>query len=165
MRTIRKFAKEARPIRRFAYHTHFCKLPSTCSTRDCSALIWWPAKWNVSRRDRETRTQFLDQVISVSMSDYHAHDPWFLRSCTNWFSFILLSYYTVTVAMEAFSALMVVCAGNSPVTGEFLSQRPVTRNFDIWCLMICDWTNGWVNNRETGDLRRHHPHYDVTVMS
>ena len=29
---------------------------------------------------------------------------------------------------------------------------------------INDWTNGWVNNREAGDLRRHRRHYDVTVM-
>ena len=26
------------------------------------------------------------------------------------------------------------------------------------------WINGWVNNREAGDLRRHRGHYDVTVM-
>ena len=32
--------------------------------------------------------------------------------------------------METFSALLVLCAGNSPVTGEFPSQRPVTRSFD-----------------------------------
>ena len=24
--------------------------------------------------------------------------------------------------------------------------------------------NGWVNNGEAGDWRRHHAHYDVTVM-
>ena len=30
--------------------------------------------------------------------------------------------------------------------------------------LTCVWINGWVNNRETGDLRRHHAHYDVTVM-
>ena len=28
------------------------------------------------------------------------------------------------------SALLALCAGNSPVTGEFPSQRPVTRSFD-----------------------------------
>ena len=31
--------------------------------------------------------------------------------------------------------------------------------------LICTWTNGWVNNREAGDLRRHCAHHDVTVMS
>ena len=30
---------------------------------------------------------------------------------------------------------------------------------------IYAWINVWVNNREAGDLRRHHAHYDVTVMS
>ena len=34
--------------------------------------------------------------------------------------------------MEAFSALLVLCAGNSPITGEFPSQRPVTRTFDVF---------------------------------
>ena len=30
--------------------------------------------------------------------------------------------------------------------------------------LICAWINGWVNNREAGDLRRHRARYDVTVM-
>ena len=34
--------------------------------------------------------------------------------------------------METFSALLVLCAGNSLVTREFPSQRPVTRNIDFF---------------------------------
>ena len=34
--------------------------------------------------------------------------------------------------METFSALLAICAGNSPVPGEFPTQRPVTRNFDVY---------------------------------
>ena len=64
--------------------------------------------------------------------------------------------------MEKFSALLAICAGNSPVPGEFPTQRPVTRSFDA--LLICARINGWVNNREAGDLRRHGAHYDVIVM-
>ena len=30
--------------------------------------------------------------------------------------------------------------------------------------LICAWINGWVNNREVGDLRCHRAHHDVTVM-
>ena len=30
--------------------------------------------------------------------------------------------------------------------------------------LICVWINGWVNNREAGDLRRYRAHYDVSVM-
>ena len=31
--------------------------------------------------------------------------------------------------------------------------------------LLCVWINGWVNNREAGDLRRYHAHYDITVTS
>ena len=34
--------------------------------------------------------------------------------------------------METFSALLAICAGNSRVHGEFPSQRPVTRSFDVF---------------------------------
>ena len=64
--------------------------------------------------------------------------------------------------METFSALLVLCAGNSPVTGEFPSQRPVTRIFDVF--MICALINCCVNNRGAGDLRRQRAHYGVIVM-
>ena len=34
--------------------------------------------------------------------------------------------------MEAFSVLLAICGGNSPVPGEFPAQRPVTRSFDVF---------------------------------
>ena len=34
--------------------------------------------------------------------------------------------------METFSAWLAICAGNSPVPGEFPTQRPVTRSFDVF---------------------------------
>ena len=34
--------------------------------------------------------------------------------------------------METNSALLAFCAGNSPVTGEFPVQRPVTLSFDVF---------------------------------
>ena len=34
--------------------------------------------------------------------------------------------------METFAALLAICAGNSPVSGEFPAQRPVTRSFDVF---------------------------------
>ena len=58
--------------------------------------------------------------------------------------------------METFSALLAICAGNSPVPGEFPAHRPVT--------LICVWINSWVNNRKAGDLRRHRTHYGVIVL-
>ena len=34
--------------------------------------------------------------------------------------------------METFSTSLALCEGNSPVTGEFPSQRPVTQSFDVF---------------------------------
>ena len=34
--------------------------------------------------------------------------------------------------IENFSTLLALCAGNSPVTGEFLAQRQVRRSFDVF---------------------------------
>ena len=61
--------------------------------------------------------------------------------------------------IETFSALLAICAGNSPVNYPHKGQW-------CWALMfslIYVWINGWVNNREAGDLR-HHGHYDVIIM-
>ena len=64
--------------------------------------------------------------------------------------------------MEAFSALLAICAGNSPVPGEFPTQRPVTRSFDVYFDLRPN--KRWVNKREAGDLRHNRAHYDVIVM-
>ena len=64
--------------------------------------------------------------------------------------------------METFSALLVICAGNSPASGELPAQRPVTRSFDVFFDLFLN--NGWKNSREAGDWRRYSAHYDVIVM-
>ena len=64
--------------------------------------------------------------------------------------------------METFSALLALCAGihrwpvNSPHRGQWRGA--------LMFSLIFVWINGWVNNREACDLRRHQAHYDVTVM-
>ena len=60
--------------------------------------------------------------------------------------------------METFSALLAghLC-GNSLVPSEFPAQRAVTRSFDVFFDLRLN--NGWVNNREAGDLRRYRAHY------
>ena len=64
--------------------------------------------------------------------------------------------------METFSALLAICAGNSPVTVN--SPHKGQWRGALMFSLICAWMNGLVNNREAGDLRRHPSHYDVTVM-
>ena len=58
--------------------------------------------------------------------------------------------------METFSSLLAICAGNSPVKDQWRGALTFS--------LIYAWINGWVNHGETGDLRRHLAHYDVTVM-
>ena len=64
--------------------------------------------------------------------------------------------------MEIFSMLLALCEGNQLVTDGFPSQRPVMWSFDVFVDLSLN--NGWVNNRGASDVRRHHTHYDVTVM-
>ena len=46
--------------------------------------------------------------------------------------FIFIQYPWWRHQMETFSAVLAICAGNSPVTGKFPAQRPVTRSFDVF---------------------------------
>ena len=65
--------------------------------------------------------------------------------------------------METFSALLAICAENSPVPVNS-SHKGQWRGALMFSL-ICVWINNWVNNGEAGDLRRYRIHYDVTVMN
>ena len=61
------------------------------------------------------------------------------------------------------SALLALCAFvhrwlvNSPHKGQWGGALIFS--------LICTWTNDWANNRDVGDLRRHHPHYVVIVIT
>ena len=62
--------------------------------------------------------------------------------------------------METFSALLALCEGNSPVTGEFPAQRPVARSSDVFFdlrrykrLSKQSW--GWWFETPSGSLWRH----------
>ena len=63
--------------------------------------------------------------------------------------------------METFSALLALCVGNSPVTGEFHAQRPVTQNFDTFFdlrlnkRMSKQW-RGWWFETPSRPLWRHY---------
>ena len=65
--------------------------------------------------------------------------------------------------METFSALLAVCAENSPVPVN--SPHKGQWHGALMFTTICARINDWVNNGEAGDLRRYRIHYDVTVMN
>ena len=62
--------------------------------------------------------------------------------------------------METFSALLAICAGNSPVPGEIPAQRPVKRSFDVYfdlCLnkRLSKQSWGWRFETSSCPLWRH----------
>ena len=72
--------------------------------------------------------------------------------------------------METFSALLAICAGNSPVHGEFPAQRPVTRSFDVFFdlrpnkrLSKQSW--GWWSETPSSSLWRHRNGLKVKTMT
>ena len=70
--------------------------------------------------------------------------------------------YMMTSSNGSISPLLLFCAGNSPLTGLFPSQRPVMWSFDVFFdLRLNEWLS---KNRATDGTRRHRAHYDVTVM-
>ena len=72
--------------------------------------------------------------------------------------------------METFSALLAICAGNSPVTGEFAAQMPVTHSFDIFFdLRLYTWLSkqpqGWWFETQSRPLWRHCNDYDFELIA
>ena len=59
----------------------------------------------------------------------------------------------MTSANGNISVLLAFCAGNSPITGKFPSQRPVARSFDVFFDL----------RPNACDLRRNRAHYDVIL--
>ena len=62
--------------------------------------------------------------------------------------------------METFSALLAICAGNSPVTGDFPAQRPGTWNFDVFFYLrlnkrLSKKSWGWWFGTPSSPLWRH----------
>ena len=69
--------------------------------------------------------------------------------------------------METFSGLLALCVGNSPVTGEFPSQRPEMRSFDVFfdlCLnkRLSKQSWGWWFETQPRSLWHHH---NVVLLS
>ena len=77
-------------------------------------------------------------IFSITQKPSSDHDTWWRHQ------------------METFSVLLAICAGNSPPKGQWRGA--------LMFSFIFAPINGWVNNRDADDLRRHRTHYDVIVM-
>ena len=108
------------------------------------ALVW-TFGWNA---------RCLSSIFALSLSCLYNFQQFRYTIFCNWIYYIVLvlieykyvicshvSLYTDIVwlwlpwwrhQMDTFSSLLAISAGNSPVTGEFPTQRPVTRSFDVF---------------------------------
>ena len=96
------------------------------------------------------RTRFLAILVNMIYDVFSYWWPWWRHQ------------------METFSPLLVICVGNSPVSGEFPAQRPLTRSFDVF-FDLCpnkrlskqSW--GWWFEMPSGPIWRHSnafPYFD-----
>ena len=81
------------------------------------------------------------QLIVIIKSEFQVHDD------VKWNNFPC--YWTFVRGIN-----------RSPVNSSHKSQWRGA----LMLSLICAWIQGWVINRQAGDLRRHLAHYDVTVM-
>ena len=107
--------------------------------------VWFTILWTVRLFNLETVPDFVRRGSS--------HGVWLALQ-----HILIVSWWRHK--METFSALLALCAGNSPATGEFPSQRPVTRSFDVFfdlCLnkRLSKQSWGWWFETPSHSLWRH----------
>ena len=71
--------------------------------------------------------------------------------------------------METFSALLAICAENSPVPGEYPTQRPVARSFDVYFdlrpdKLLSKQSWGWWSETLSHSLWRHRNEWWALIL-
>ena len=111
--------------RLFAYHNK-CKplaLFLSC-TLDVYEVVYWKHVWLI--KVCGYRLLYVLQDIFLNSHSTNSRNPTHLWCSVEW----LNNWTWWRHQMETFSALLALCAGNSPVTSEFPSQKSVTRS--LW---------------------------------
>ena len=73
----------------------------------------------------------------------------------------VVGYHDDLMKWKHFLRYWPLCERNPLVTSGFPSHRPVMQSFDV---SVDLRLNGWANNRDAGDLRRHRAHHHVIIM-
>ena len=112
----------------------------------------------------------LDSVVVFAGSKLHLtpHQPGhFFSKCI--FIFLCCSLQTQYMYMQLVQYMHQAWwrhqMETSSVSLAFVRGIRWPMNFAALFSLICAWTNGWVNNRDAGDLRRHRAHYDCNGIS
>ena len=102
----------------------------------------WEALWDLAEKNVQTlkwaaRGSKAHILIIIHTNNTSSSCPFLHASTGQLCSFdnqntLFIMYAWWRHQMESYSAPLASCAGNSPVTAEFPSQRPVTRSIDIF---------------------------------
>ena len=112
-------------------------------------LEWGVEDWGMRGLSQILSGESLSYSLRhISTGEHSLHISW--RSTHLLHLYFLFSWWRNQ--METYSASLVYVRG-------------IHRCTELWCFFpICAWTNGWVNDRNAGYLRRYRAHYDVTLM-
>ena len=110
------------------------------------------------KKYRRSNTPIYFRITSLSLGQSYVKQPWRI-----WSMVAPIWAHDDAIKWKQFPHYWPFVRGihRSPVNFPHKGQWRGTLMFSL----ICAWINGWANNRETSDLRRHRAHYDVTVMN
>ena len=125
-------------------HKLFLDMNANLSHRNTSVTVWCvnEYKYRNSYRGNITGLTHTDSIVLIPASINNCHDD-----LIKWKHF--LRYWSFVRGIR-----------RSPVNSHCKGQWHGALMFSL----ICAWANGWVSNRDAGNLRRHRANYDVTVI-
>ena len=108
--------------------------PSAGDLLYCMSWCRYNVSYAITAIEKSLRSLIYNYIIRkiipqlcVAIIDYPNHN---LSEVVSQFPTLQVSWWRHQ--METFSALLAICTGNPPVSGEFPAQRPVTRSFDVF---------------------------------
>ena len=108
------------------------------------------------------KTRYLEDIPIKHLVKLYSRHMDYVLYCSYFLKFKFVGKHDDIIKWKRFPRYWPFVQGihQSPVNSPCKGQ---------WCRalmfsLICAWLNGWVNNREAGDLRCHHAHYDIIVM-
>ena len=126
-----------------------------------SLICAWINAWVNNREAGDLRRHRTHYGVIVMKQDIHALMSTMLH-VTSFSDIVPMLVHFTNIKWKHFPRYWPFVRGihRSPVKSPHKGQWGGALVFSL----ICVWINGWVNNREAGDLGRHHAHYDTTVM-
>ena len=114
-----------------------------------SLLNWYKMACMANILHRLICVKFMSMFSMHVQSGTHRHFHWRIIA--------VLTQHNDVIKWKHFPRYWPFVRGihRSPVNSPHKGQWRGALMFSL----ICVWINGWVNNREAGDLKRHRPHY------